>query len=113
MYSAKKGRKIQKSVGPLQVYKYFFTQKYSQRGISFEITGNALRPAHGRNKSEWIEIDLPSLDYASETIKTVTIAYDKVSTKVWSANFTHAVSCKELRVSSRTSVLNYQDAFSL
>ncbi len=39
-------------------------------------------------------IDLPSLDYSSDTIKTVIIAYDKVS-KAWSSSFTHAVSCAD------------------
>ena len=60
-------------------YKYFFTQKYPQQGISFEVVGSTLRLAHGKNKAEWIKIELPSLDYSSETIKTVTIAYNKVS----------------------------------
>ena len=81
-------------------YKYFFTQKYPQQGISFEIVGNTLRLAHGKNKAEWIEIELPGLDYASETIKTVTIAYDKVS-KAWSASFTHEVSCADAMTVSK------------
>ena len=81
-------------------YKYFFTQKYPQQGVSFEIVGNTLRLAHGKNKAEWIEIELPKLDYAADTIKTVTIAYDKVS-KTWSASFTHEVSCADAVAVSR------------
>ena len=42
-------------------YKYFFTQKYPQVWYSFDIVGNILRLAYGKNKAEWIEIELPGL----------------------------------------------------
>ncbi len=101
MYVTKK-KQGDGGVGPprFKSYKYFFTQKYPQQGISFEIAGNTLRLAHGKNKAEWIEIELPKIDYASDTIKTVTIAYDKVS-KAWSASFTHEVSCADAETVSR------------
>ena len=71
---------------------FFSILSLSGQGVSFEIVGNTVRLAHGKNKAEWIEIELPKLDYAADTIKTVTIAYDKVS-KTWSASFTHEVLC--------------------
>jgi hypothetical protein len=93
----RRSRATQSPSAPIQVVhpvrgQYFFTQKYPQRRISFEIFGSTLRLAHGKNKADWIEIALPNLDYASCTIKTVTIAYDKVS-KAWNGSFTHEVSC--------------------
>ena len=91
MYFTKKRQgDIEVRLPRFKSYKYFFTQTYPQMGVSFEIVGNTLRHAHGKNKADWIEVYLPSLDYASGTIKTVTTAYDKVS-KAWSASFAHEV----------------------
>jgi len=59
-------------------YKYFFTQKYNQRGTSFEIKDHVLRLAYGKNLNDWIEIDLPELNYNADNIKNVTIFYDEV-----------------------------------
>lgn len=71
-------------------YKYFFTQKYPQRYNSFEIIGNLLRLAYGRNRKDWIEIPLPELSYNYDTIKNVVISYDKVQ-KRWYAIFVREV----------------------
>lgn len=59
-------------------YKYFFAQKYPQNKVSFEVANGKLRLAYGKSKKDWIEINLPSLSYDTENIKTVTISYDKL-----------------------------------
>jgi putative transposase len=58
-------------------YKYFFTQKYPQQGVSFEIAGNTLRLAYRKDKKDWIEIDLPEREYDFQSVKNVVISYDK------------------------------------
>ena len=71
-------------------YKRFFTQKYPQNGTSFEIVGNVLRLAYGKNQKDWIEIPLPETKSLPEAYKTVTISYDDVA-KNWYACFARAV----------------------
>lgn len=71
-------------------YKYFFAQKYPQQGVSFEIVGNTLRLAYGKNKKDWIEIQLPALKCQTCTVKNVVVSYDKVS-KNWYAGLTHKI----------------------
>jgi len=66
---------------------YFFTQKYPQRRTSFEIVGSTLRLTHGKKQAEWIEIALPNLDYASGTIKAVTMLITRYP-KQWNGSFT-------------------------
>ena len=63
-------------------FKYFFTQKYPQKRVSFEIIGATLRLAYGKSRKDWIEIELPKVDYNTEDIKTVTVSYHKAS-KNW------------------------------
>jgi transposase len=79
-----KHRRGDKEVRPprFKSYKYFFTQKYPQRGISCEIIGSTLRLAYGSGKADWIEIALPEVEYSYDTIKTITVSYDKTQ-KNW------------------------------
>jgi len=76
------------------------SRRYPQRGPPFESLVTHFRLAHGKNKSEWIEIYLPKLDYARRLSRTVTIACDNVSKK-WSAIFAHAVSCVDAMTVSK------------
>jgi len=71
-------------------YKYFFTQKYPQSGVSFEITDNVLRLAYGKNKSDWIEIKLPEREHDFESVRNVTVSFDKTDKK-WYACLTRSV----------------------
>jgi|TARA_Y100000031_G_scaffold155333_1_gene205723 putative transposase len=90
-----KWRKGDKKVRPprFKASKYFFTQEYSQRKTSFEITDNAvLRLAFGKNKKTWIDVKVPELGY--ETVKTVKIMQDACSKK-WYACMTYFVKEKE------------------
>lgn len=71
-------------------YKYFYTQKYPQYGTSFEITDNTLRLAYGKNKQDWIEIELPDREYDFEDVKNATVSFDKTDKK-WYVSLTRAV----------------------
>ena len=81
-------------------YKYFFTQKYPQQKISFEFNKNTLRLAYGKNKSEWIELVIPERDYDLNTIKNVTISYDKLL-KHWYICMTRDIKLPEALRSSK------------
>jgi putative transposase len=75
--------------------KYFFTQEYSQKKISFDLsTPGQLGLAYGSSKKDWIIIDVPTAGY--ETVKTVKIAQDKASKK-WFACLTYEVQTKDLK----------------
>lgn len=74
--------------------KYFYTQEYSQPNTSFEITKNGIRLAYGKNKKEWINIDLNENDLkellAFKMIKTIQI-HQKKNTNKWFASITYHV----------------------
>jgi transposase len=68
--------------------KYFFTQNYSQREVSFKIEDQGLKLAYGSKPSDWLSIPLPPGSY--ETVKTVSIHYDQ-DQKKWYACLTYFV----------------------
>ena len=69
--------------------KYFFTQEYSQPNSSFVIENNQLKLAFGKNKKEWIIIDLKG-EILPESAKTIDLSYDNVS-KVFYASVTYKI----------------------
>lgn len=82
-------------------YKYFFTQKYPQQVTSFEFAKNILRLAYGKNKSEWIEIRFPERDYPLDTVKSVTISYDRML-KHWYVSICREIKLPEVLRSDKT-----------
>ncbi|MGA2107728.1 MAG: transposase, partial [Syntrophorhabdales bacterium] len=72
-------------------YKYFFTQKYPQNGVSFEITGTTLKLAYGKRKRDWITVEMKAPKKSGyvlpdpTTIKTVTIFQDKQTHKFYAS----------------------------
>ena len=82
-------------------YKYFFTQKYPQQGVSFEIHCGILRLAYGRNKSSWIEIKLPQREYDFQAVKNVVVSYDQRDKK-WYVSLNRRVKLPEKRVNAHT-----------
>ena len=71
-------------------YKYFFTQKYPQSGVSFEMTGSVLKLAYGKRKSDWITVELKAPKLGDgyvfpdpSTVKTATISQDQTSLLVF------------------------------
>jgi putative transposase len=77
-------------------YKYFFTQKYPQKGISFEVVNNTLRLAYGKCKNDWIEIKLPNREYALDSVKTATVSYN-ASKHVWYVDLAREVKLPPLK----------------
>jgi len=77
-------------------YKFFFTHTYPQYGVSFEFAGNVLRLAYGKNKRDWIEIEIPERGYPWTAVKTIRIQYDKSQNK-WYAILTREVKVPEVR----------------
>ena len=62
--------------------RYFFTQEYSQNGISFYLsTSGKLKLVYGKTRKDWIEIDIPDAGY--ENVKTVKIMQDKTTKKFY------------------------------
>jgi putative transposase len=77
--------------------KYFFTQEYSQKKTSFDLsTPGQLAIAYGSSRKDWIIIDVPEAGY--EGVKTVKIAQDKMNKK-WFACLTYEVKEKALKTS--------------
>ena len=69
--------------------KYFFTQEYSQKKISFDLSiPGQLRLAYGSSSKDWIIIEVPHAGY--EGVKTVKITRDKTSKK-WFACMTYEI----------------------
>lgn len=75
-------------------YKYFYTQKYPQQGTSFEIAGNTLRLAYGKNRKDWIEVELPDREYDYDDVKNATVSFDKADKK-WHVCLTRKVAVPE------------------
>lgn len=73
-------------------YKYFFSQKYPQRGISFEVVARAeesiLRLAYGNCLADWIEIALPYMPCAYDHVKNVVVSYENHAKK-WYASLVY------------------------
>jgi putative transposase len=62
--------------------KYFFTQEYSQKKISFDLSiPGQLALAYGSSKKDWIIIPVATADYSN--VKTVKLAQDKSSKKFY------------------------------
>ncbi|MFQ5858918.1 MAG: hypothetical protein ACE5LU_25240, partial [Anaerolineae bacterium] len=55
----------------------FFTQRYPQRGTSFEIEDGRLGLAFGCGRDDWLWVDLPEGNY--DDVTTCRISYDRVS----------------------------------
>jgi putative transposase len=68
---------------------FFFTQEYSQPKSSFVIENNQLKLAFGKNKKEWITIDLKG-EVLPESAKTINLSYDNVS-KIFYASVTYKI----------------------
>jgi putative transposase len=75
--------------------KYFFTQEYSQKNTSFDLSKpGQLALAYGSSKKDWIILEVPHGGY--ESVKTVKITQDKTNKK-WFACMTYEVKEKALK----------------